>query len=111
METYQILGLVGSLLLVLALAIMMLGMAVMPVGFGMMGPMMMPMGFFPVFLFIGLPSVVLGIVGSVISDRTAAGALLILAGILSLPIFLGFFGISFILLIIAGALALSKRQP
>ncbi|GAY25793.1 hypothetical protein ATG_09960 [Desulfurococcaceae archaeon AG1] len=108
METYQILGLVGSLLLVLALAIMMLGMAVMPVGFGMMGPMMWSMGFFPFFL-IGLPSVVLGILGSAISDRTAAGVLLILAGILSLPVFFGFFGISFILLIVAGALALSKK--
>ncbi|HWQ16233.1 MAG TPA: hypothetical protein VNL13_00155 [Sulfolobales archaeon] len=109
METYQILGLVGSLLLVLALAIMMLGMTVTSIGFGMMGPMMWPMGFFPFFLFVGIPSIVLGIVGSVIPDRTAAGVLLILAGILSLPVFFGFFGISFILLIVAGALALSKK--
>lgn len=109
METYQVLGLVGSLLLVLALA-MMFGMALVPFGFGMMGHMRWYMGFLPLFpLFIGVPSIVLGIVGSVVADRVAAGILLILAGILSLPIFFGFFGISFILLIIAGALALSKR--
>jgi hypothetical protein len=113
-ETYQVLGLVGSLLLVVAIII--------PLTFapyGMYGgtgyPMMGMMGgyyghplVFPI-LYIGIPAILLGLVGSLVQDRTAAGILLILAGVLSIPILFGFFGISLVLLILAGVLALSKR--
>ncbi len=107
METYQILGIIGSLLLVLA--------AFIPFayGVGMMGYMGY-MGyrghflyFFPVFFI--LPALVLGIVGSAITDRLIAGILLVLAAVFSMPVMFGFFGISFVLLLIAGILALTRR--
>ncbi len=106
METYQILGLIGSMLLVIAIVTplflyprytsgMMFG--------GMMGFGMMPgMAFFLVIPF------VLGVVGSLISDETAAGILLILASVFSL--IAGFIGIiSFVLLLMSGILALRQR--
>ncbi|BCS93199.1 hypothetical protein L3N51_02326 [Metallosphaera sp. J1] len=106
METYQILGLVGSVLLAVAIVSpfffypryapgMMFG--------GMMGFVMMPgMLFFLIIPFI------LGIVGSLISDETTAGILLILASVFSL--IAGFIGvISFVLLLISGILALRQK--
>lgn len=86
METYQILGLIGSLLLIIVLII--------PISFfyyhysmmgyygGMMGFGMFYGGFF--FLFLPILAFILGIIGSLISDRTIAGVLLIIASIFSL---------------------------
>ncbi|MBW9141816.1 MAG: hypothetical protein K1T65_09100, partial [Candidatus Aramenus sp.] len=62
--------------------------------------------FFPL-VFVTVPFV-LGLVGSIIKDRKVAGVLLILASVFSLPIFFGVFGVSFVLLLIAGILALTK---
>ncbi|QKR01114.1 hypothetical protein GWK48_10230 [Metallosphaera tengchongensis] len=75
-------------------------------GFGMMGGMMGPGFFFPVFFFVPM---VMGIIGSLIGDRVAGGVLLILAALFSLPLFFGFFGISFVLLLVGGILALSRK--
>ncbi|MEM4086689.1 MAG: hypothetical protein QXR34_10090 [Saccharolobus sp.] len=104
METYQILGLIGSLLLLIL---------IVPFfaftyhhayqGYGMMYRM-----FFVLPFFILIPFA-LGIIGSFITDKIIAGILLIIASIFSLPIFFGIFGISFILLLIAGILALAKK--
>ncbi|MBP1358202.1 MAG: hypothetical protein JZD40_06940, partial [Sulfolobus sp.] len=76
-------------------------------GRGMMGGGMMYGGFS---FFLIIPAFILGIIGSLISDRTVAGVLLILASVFSLPAmgFLGF--IPFILLLIAGILALSSSN-
>lgn len=106
METYQILGLIGSILLILAIIIAASVMAFI-VTFGMMRAVH-PL-IFPFFVLIGIPAIVLGLIGSLISDKTAAGILLILASFLSLPIIFGFFGISFILLLVGGILALTKK--
>ncbi|BDB99546.1 hypothetical protein [Saccharolobus caldissimus] len=110
METYQILGLIGSLLLLVALFIpfMFYGYGYGMMGrVGMMGGMMGgPFFFFP---FIAIPALILGLVGSLISDRQIGGILLIIAAVLSLPVFFGFFGISFVLLLIGGLLALFKK--
>jgi hypothetical protein len=109
METYQVLGIIGSLLLIVAVFI--------PFAFAYRVGMMGYMGymgyrapyfyFFPIFFI--LPALVLGIIGSIVADRLVAGILLILAALFSLPIMFGFFGISFILLLIAGILALTRR--
>lgn len=109
MENYQVLGLIGSLLLIL-------GFFIMPMFYygGMMGGMMGgyyggPMHFrFP--FFIAIPALVLGLIGSLINDRQIGGILLLVAAVLSLPVFFGLFGISFVLLLIAGLLALLKRS-
>jgi len=105
MET-QILGLIGSLLLLVALFIpfMFYG-----YGYGMMGRVGMMGGPFFFFPFIAIPALILGLVGSLINDRQIGGILLIIAAILSLPVFFGFFGISFVLLLIGGLLALFKK--
>jgi len=114
METYQVLGIIGSLLLIIAAFILFI--FAYPYGYrgGMMGYMgYMGYGyigyhfFFPIFFI--LPALVLGLIGSIIADRLIAGILLILAAVFSLPMMFGFFGISFILLLIAGILALTKR--
>lgn len=108
MENYQVLGLIGSLLLIL-------GFFIMPMFYygGMMGGMMGyyggPMHFGFPFL-ITIPALVLGLIGSLINDRQIGGILLLIAAVLSLPVFFGLFGISFVLLLIAGILALSKRS-
>ncbi|BBG23316.1 hypothetical protein IC006_0600 [Sulfuracidifex tepidarius] len=83
MENYQILGLVVSLLLILTFFIhpFFNGMMTMMGGFGYMT-------FFP--MFIGIPALVLGIVGSLIDNREAGGILLLIAAFLSLPAFFGF---------------------
>lgn len=104
METYQILGLIGSLLLLVALFI-----PFMFYGYDMMGRVCMMGGPFFFFPFIAIPALILGLVGSLISDRQIGGILLIIAAILSLPVFFGFFGISFVLLLIGGLLALFKK--
>jgi len=94
--------LVGSLLLILTFFIHAFfnGMMGMMGGFGYMT-------FFP--MFFGIPALVLGIVGSLI-DREAGGILLLIAAFLSLPAFFGFFGISSVLLLLAGIFALTKRN-
>lgn len=105
MENYQVLGLIGSLLLIL-------GFFIMPMFYygGMMGGYYGgPMHFrFP--FFIAIPAIVLGLIGSLINDRQIGGILLLVAAVLSLPVFFGLFGISFVLLLIAGLLALLKRS-
>ncbi|BFI74559.1 hypothetical protein [Sulfurisphaera ohwakuensis] len=107
METYQILGLIGSILLLVFLipAFMFFFNRPHIIG-GMMGYGFMMMGY--PFLFVFIPAI-LGIIGSLINDRIVAGVLLILASIFSLPF--GFFGIiPFILLLIAGILALTSKK-
>ncbi|AWR98224.1 hypothetical protein DFR86_03975 [Acidianus sulfidivorans JP7] len=116
METYQILGIVGSLLLLVAIFVIPF---FFMYGFGMMGFMGYPMYnsvgyhhyffFFP-FLFFILPAVILGLIGSLINNRDASGILLIVASFVSLPVMFGFFGISFILLLVAGILALTSNK-
>jgi hypothetical protein len=60
--------------------------------------------------FLVIPAFVLGIIGSLISDKTIAGVLLVLAAVLSIPA-MGFIGIiSFILLLIAGILAFTSGK-
>ncbi|WP_240872269.1 hypothetical protein [Acidianus infernus] len=56
---------------------------------GMMG------GYLHRVIFFAFPALILG---SLISDRQIGGILLIIAAVLSIPVFFGFFGISFILL-------------
>ncbi|QGA54072.1 hypothetical protein GFS03_05560 [Sulfolobus sp. E5-1-F] len=112
MENYQILGLIGSLLLIVGIGFSfafyypsygMMGVY----GYGMMGRGMMFFGFMGLLI---IPAFVLGIIGSLISDRTVAGVLLILASVLSIPA-MGLIGIiSFILLLIAGILALTSGK-
>jgi len=63
----------------------------------------------PFMLLISIVPIALGLVGSFITERIAAGILLILASIFSLPIIFGFYGISFVLLLIAGILALIRK--
>ncbi|BDC17313.1 hypothetical protein [Acidianus sp. HS-5] len=116
MENYQILGIVGSILLLLGLIIpFYIGYYFMEGYYGgMMGRMMggYPHGgmilVFPTI--IAVPALVLGLIGSLISDRQTGGILLIIAAVLSIPVFFGFFGISFILLLIAGILALTQKN-
>ncbi|AWR98434.1 hypothetical protein [Metallosphaera hakonensis] len=102
METYQVLGLVGAFLLLLPLLFIPLFSFRSP----MMGMMTFPIRFFSLMF---IPAFVLGIVGSLIADRTAAGVLLVISAIFSLPMLFGVFGISFVLLLIAGVLALSRK--
>jgi hypothetical protein len=104
-ETYQVLGLIGTLFLLVG--------AFMPLffSFSFMGPGMMmgfgrPFFFFPL-VFVMVPFV-LGLIGSIIGDRKVAGVLLLLASVFSLPMFFGVFGVSFVLLLIAGILALTR---
>ncbi|QIW23805.1 hypothetical protein EWF20_06310 [Sulfolobus sp. S-194] len=108
MENYQILGLVGSILLLVFIvpAFMFFFNRPYMMG-GMMGYGFMMMGF--PFFFMFIPAFILGIIGSLINDRMVAGILLILASIFSLPF--GFLGIiPFILLLIAGILALTTKK-
>ena len=106
MENYQVLGLIGSILLLVFIV------PVFAFAFAFHGPYMMGgmmgrfmMGYIFAFAFIPF---ILGVIGSLINDRTVAGVLLILASVLSLPF--GFFGIiPFVLLLIAGILALTKK--
>lgn len=114
MENYQILGLVGSILLIPAIFTPYLFMVsyntVYYAHYAMMN-WMMP-GFtwliFP-FMFIGIPAIILGLIGSLISDKLVGGILLIIAAVLSIPLFFGFFGISLALLLASGILALTKK--
>ncbi|QXJ29254.1 hypothetical protein J5U23_02123 [Saccharolobus shibatae B12] len=105
MENYQILGLVGSLLLIVGIAI---PFAFFYPRYGMMGyGGMMFYGFMG---FLVISAFVLGIIGSLISERTIAGVLLVLAAVLPIPA-MGFIGIvSFILLLIAGILAFTSGK-
>ncbi len=104
METYQVLGLIGTLFLLVAFMPLFLAFSFihhdMRVVFGMLS-------FFFLLVSVTVPFV-LGLVGSIIKDRKVAGVLLILASVFSLPIFFGVFGVSFVLLLIAGILALTK---
>ncbi|WP_009988384.1 hypothetical protein [Saccharolobus solfataricus] len=61
------------------------------------------------YMIVSVVPVVLGLIGSFITDKIAAGILLILASLSSLIILFGFYGISFVLLLIAGILALTKK--
>ena len=109
MENYQILGLIGSLLLLLSFFLMPFGGYMM--GGGMMGGMMGGYrgGMFYYPFIIAIPSLILGLVGSLINDKQIGGILLIVVAVLSLPVFFGFFGVSFALLLIAGILALTTK--
>jgi hypothetical protein len=112
METYQVLGLSGSIVI---LAVSLLGLLSFQTVYnhmgGMMGYTMMgyPSFWMPWYFMMSLPSFILGIIGSLVSDKTASGVMLIIASILSLPVFFGAFGISFALLIAAGIMAIAKR--
>lgn len=102
MENYRFLGLVGSILLILTFN--------HPSFNGMMG-MMGDFSYTPFFpMFLGILALVLGIVGSLIDNKEVGGKLLLIAAFLSLPAFFGFFGISFVLLLLAGIFALTKRN-
>ena len=116
MYTYQTLGVIGSVLLVLGILIPLV--FYMPhyyrYGWGMMGASMMyGWGFYypPLYMigFMAIPALVFGLAGSVVPDRLAAGVLLILSSILSLPVFFGVFGVSFALLLLSGIMALTSR--
>ncbi|MEM1599701.1 MAG: hypothetical protein QXW51_02625 [Sulfolobaceae archaeon] len=112
METYQILGLIGSLLLlILIIPFFAFTYHHAYQGYGIVGRHFYGMmyGMFFVLPFFILIPFALGIIGSFITDKIIAGILLIIASIFSLPIFFGIFGISFILLLIAGILALAKK--
>lgn len=107
METYQVLGLIGAIL-VIVIGIFMATLTYRffyyyPYG-GMMGFGMM-MFLFPAYAII--PGA-LGLVGALINNRVASGILLILASFMSLPVFFGAFGIGFVLMLIGGILALTK---
>ncbi|MQL56493.1 hypothetical protein [Acidianus ambivalens] len=116
MENYQVLGIVGSVLLLVAFVIpFYMGYYFMGGYYGgMMGGMMGGYPhraiFFAFPVIMALPALVLGLIGSLISDRQIGGVLLIIAAVLSIPVFFGFFGISFILLLIAGILALTQKK-
>ena len=119
MENYQILGIIGSALLVVGVVLFFYLSSVympnpiyarMPMHMGY--PMMYggyPIFYSPFMLAISIVPIALGFVGSFITERIVAGVLLILASIFSLPIMFGFFGISFTLLLIAGILALVRK--
>ncbi len=64
-------------------------------------------GYMTFSVFLGIPVLVLGIMGSLIDNREARGTLLLIAAFLFLS---GFFGISFVLLLPAGIFALTKRN-
>ncbi|TRM87378.1 hypothetical protein DJ529_08730, partial [Sulfolobus sp. C3] len=88
METYQILGIVASILILVSLFIMM---TMSFPYYGMMGGRFAMMrGFFFMPFFVAIPSLVLGLIGSLISDKQVGGILLIIASVLSLPVFFGF---------------------
>ncbi|MCY0883708.1 MAG: hypothetical protein OWQ50_08060, partial [Acidianus infernus] len=96
MENYQVLGIVGSILLLVAFVIPFY------MDYYFMDGAMMG-GYLHRAIFFAFPALILG---SLISDRQIGGILLIIAAVLSIPVFFGFFGISFILF--AGILALTQ---
>ncbi len=123
METYRTLGIIGGILvLILSFAFPLMA----PMFFaGAMGNMMggfygammggsggagnssvFPFFFLVGFTILGIIAGALGIMGSVISSRLVAGILLIIGAILSLPVFMGGFGIGFLFILVAGILAL-----
>ncbi|MGC9133997.1 MAG: hypothetical protein C0171_05925 [Caldisphaera sp.] len=117
METYKILGLIG-LLLVLLVTVM-LSIFILTgfyYSYGFMGGMMGYYRHYYVYgysfmlfpLAIGGISVILAAIGISINDKVASGILLILSAFISIPIAFGGFGIGFILLLLAGILALIK---
>lgn len=126
METYRTLGIIGGILvLILSFAFPLMaptffagGLGNMMGGFygGMMGgsgpyygasqSSVFPFFFMVGFTILGIIAGALGIVGSVISNRLVAGILLIIGAILSLPVFMGGFGIGFLFMLVAGILAL-----
>ncbi|MEM0272300.1 MAG: hypothetical protein QW514_07155 [Thermoprotei archaeon] len=126
MRTYQVLGLIGSVLLLVGLFISLSIYALYGYGYrygygwGMMGIHMYGWGFGPygggfgpmffAFWLMVFPALALGLAGSVVPDRVVGGVLLIIASILSLPVFFGVFGVSFVLLLLAGIMALVRGQ-
>ncbi|PSO05278.1 hypothetical protein B9Q04_19015 [Candidatus Marsarchaeota G2 archaeon BE_D] len=115
MQTYQTVGLIGSVLLLVGAILMVF---YIPYGYRygwwmMDAPMMYGSGFYypPVFMipFIAIPALVFGLAGSVVPDRLTGGVLLIISSILSLPVLFGVFGFSFALLLLSGIVALTGR--
>jgi hypothetical protein len=106
MESYQILGIIGSALLLVPIVLFTTTPMMTYYPMPHMGYMM---GWYYFPYFIGFPAVILGLIGSLINDKLIGGVLLIIASILSLPIFFGFFGISFALLLASGIMAITKR--
>ncbi|MEM0374012.1 MAG: hypothetical protein QXL33_07805 [Sulfolobaceae archaeon] len=113
MESYQILGIIGSALLIIGVLLLLFiphYWLLMPMGY-----MQMHMGYYMLqihptyYIIVSVVPIILGLVGSFISDKIAAGILLILASLSSLIILFGFYGISFVLLLVSGILALTRR--
>jgi len=113
MENYQILGIIGSALLIIGV-ILFFYLSSVYMSYPMYERMPMHMGYpiliySPFMLVISIVPIALGLIGSFITERIAAGVLLILASIFSLPIIFGFYGIAFTLLLVAGILALVRK--
>lgn len=111
----QILGLIGGIITIIvsivlpALASVALVNRVSGMTPAAMGGLAFALGGFAI---IGIVAGILGIVGSRVGNKVAAGVLMIVGAVLSLPIVLGAFGVGFILMLIGGILALaSKAEP
>jgi len=113
MENYQILGIIGSALLIVGV-VLFFYLSSVYMSYPMYARMPMHMGY-PILIYssfillISIVPIALGLIGSFITERIAAGVLLILASIFSLPIIFGFYGIAFIFLLVAGILALVRK--
>ncbi|MHB8568478.1 MAG: hypothetical protein ACYC7D_11365 [Nitrososphaerales archaeon] len=127
MQSYQILGLIGGIITLIVAALLSFMMSFALVG-GMMGgfyggimsksgmmssgytgsSFTLPFAFMIGFTIIGIVAGILGIAGSTVANRQAAGILLIIGAIISLPVFFGAFGIGFILMLIGGIIALTS---
>jgi len=120
MESYQILGIIGSALLIVGV-VLFFYLSSVYMSYPMYARMPLHMGYpmmytgYPILIYspfmlaISIVPIALGLIGSFITERIVAGVLLILASIFSLPIIFGFYGISFTLLLIAGILALVRK--
>jgi len=114
MESYQILGIIGSALLILGVILFFFFLSSVYMFHHIYTTMPMHMIYpaliySPFMLLISIVPIALGLIGSFITERIAAGVLLILASIFSLPIIFGFYGIAFVLLLVAGILALVRK--
>ncbi len=62
------------------------------------------------FIIIGILGGIVGIVGAFMRDPYWAGALMLIGAMLSVPLYFGFFGIAFLLMVLSGLTFLSFRK-